>query len=100
VERSTLISVGISNRSIDTSIIRVAGVISAHIVIVTSDLGVNTSIIWITRRIVTFVRICAAVRVISDNASLSWVALSIVTFIWSNTFVGIVSVDTSLDRAA
>jgi hypothetical protein len=87
MEFSTFVFISIFNVLVNTSNVTIARVLSASIVIVADDFAVNTSNIWIAGEVITFVRILASVRSISDYASLAWFTFCVMAIIWGNTFV-------------
>jgi hypothetical protein len=87
MEFSTFIFISIFNVLVNTSNVTIARIFSASIVIVADDFAVNTSNIWIAGEVITFVRILASVRSISDYASLAWFTFCVMAIIWGNTFV-------------
>jgi hypothetical protein len=87
MEFSTFVFISIFNVLVNTSNVTIARIFSASIVIVADDFAVNTSNIWIAGEVITFVRILASVRSISDYASLAWFTFCVMAIIWGNTFV-------------
>jgi len=99
VESNTFVSVGIFNRSINTTDFRITTVFSASIIVITGDRSRNTTNIKITRIFIAFIVVVASVRGISDNASFLFIALSIMTLIRRSTLRRDVLIDTSTYNA-
>jgi hypothetical protein len=93
------IGISIFNRSVNTSFIRVAIVISASIVVVTEYRDRGTSVIRTTIIGITLIFIVTSIRSISQNTSFLGIAMGIMTIIRTFTLIRDINIDTSRVRA-